>query len=465
MKVALIVPKSTLHLSTHGAPMNLCHIASYLRKTLPNVDIRIFDGSIGDEPEKCISEFRPDVVGVTATTPQAPAAYRLGDSIKKNWPDVLTVIGGIHASVLPKEALEHFDIVVVGEGEKTFSQIVQRCQNKQSQHGIIEAEPLENLDDIPIPAIDLIKLQYYLQHGINLPTLKPPVLGMVTSRGCPYRCAFCWNSFRKNKVRYFSAKRIVEEILFLREKYGVDKIYFLDDEFLINTERIKELSTLFKKYGISKWLKWACSARATTVNVPLLKMVKDMGCVMVLFGLESGTERMLRYLKSGSASVSANEKALDIAAQAGLPAGGSFIFGTPTETLEEMKETFNWILTHKTLKFVGISILAPYPGTKVWDLCNRRGLLPEKINYERIIQDASPEINTFFVTTVPQEAFVRFMKDVNRTTWFLSEVRPQRSVKKFVFMLGVPTVWRVIANHPRVVMTELMNIVKSRECR
>jgi len=102
-------------------------------------------------------------------------------------------------------------------------------------------------------------------------------------------------------------------------------------------------------------------------------------------------------------------------------------------------------------------------------------LMPEKIKKlarvanktERTIKDKFilPEINTFFVTTVPQEAFVRFMKDVNRTTWFLSEVRPQRSVKKFVFMLGVPTVWRVIANHPRVVMTELMNIVKSRECR
>lgn len=460
VKVALVIPKCNLPLTKHAPTLNLGYIASYLRKTLPNVEVRIFDGAIGEDPERGIREFQPNVVGVTATTPQAPVAYRLGDTIKRNWPDVLTVIGGIHVTVMPKEALEHFDVVVTGEGEKTFSQIVQRFQDKKSQRGIFEGEPVENLDDIPSPAFDLINMPYYISHGRFLAGLKPPTIGLVTSRGCPFRCAFCYNSFRKTKVRRFSAKRVVEEILFLRKKYGINSVFFYDDEFLIDFQRIRDLSALFKKHGISEWIRWGCQVRATTVTVPLLKMIKDMGCVVLSVGLESGSERMLQYLKSGSTTLSKNEKALNIGKQVGITMGGSFIFGTPTETLEEMKQTFNWAITHPTCKFIGILILAPFPGTKVWDLCIRKGVLPKNINYERLIPDSIPE-NVYLVTTVPHKVFSRFMKDINRTAWFINEIRPNPSVKKFMFMIGLPTGWKVLASHPWVVLKEFLNTVKN----
>jgi anaerobic magnesium-protoporphyrin IX monomethyl ester cyclase len=461
-KVALIVPCSTLHLSVHGAPMNLAYIASYLRKTMPDVEVKIFDGSIGENVERCIIDFQPQIVGLTATTPQAPSAYRLGDTIKNKWPQILTVIGGVHASIMPKEASEHFDIVVIGEGEKAFTKIVTSFKNNQRQRGILQGEPIENLDDIPSPAFDLLNMKHYFDNGIQLPTLKPPVLGMVTSRGCPYRCAFCWNSFRKTNVRYFSAKRIVEEILFLRKEYGVERLCFLDDEFLINKERIKELSILFKEHGISQWLKWACNARATTVTVPLLKMVKEMGCVMVLFGLESGNERMLNYLKAGSVKLSENENALTIAEEAGIPAGGSFIFGTPTETLEEMEESFKWIVNHPSLKVIGISILAPYPGTDVWALSVEKGLIASDINYESLIQDASPEINTFLVTSIHHKTFVNFIKKVNDATWFMNKIRLAPSIKNFLFMFRFPTSWKVLAKNPQVVRKEYENLKRHR---
>jgi anaerobic magnesium-protoporphyrin IX monomethyl ester cyclase len=460
LRVALVVPKCNLYLSVHGAPMNLAYIASYLRKAIPRVEVKIFDGSIGEDIEQSLSVFQPQVVGVTATTPQAPSAYRLGDKIRSKWSNVLTVIGGVHASVMPNEASEHFDIVIIGEGEKTFSQVVINFQNNTTQKGILQGEPLDNLDDIPSPAFDLLDMPHYLENGIQLPTLKPPVLGMVTSRGCPYRCAFCWNSFRKTKVRYFSAERIVEEILFLKKTYGVSQVYFLDDEFLINKERIDRLSKLFKETGISEWFRWACSARATTLNVPLLKKAKAMGCVLVNIGLESGTERVLKYLKSGSSTVAINEKALDIGAKAGMVMGGSFIFGTPTETLAEMNQTFQWIVAHPNLKFIGVSILTPYPGTNVWDYCVKHELITGKVNYEELIQDASPDVNTFFIASVPQKTFRRFMKDVNGATWFMSRVRPNPSIKKFLKMMGYPTSWRLLAAHPSLVLKELHNVAK-----
>jgi anaerobic magnesium-protoporphyrin IX monomethyl ester cyclase len=462
LKVALIVPKTNLYLSIHGAPMNLAYIASYLRKTVSNVEIKIIDGSIIDSVEQEIITFQPKIIGVTATTPQAPSAYRLGDTIRSKWPEILTVFGGIHASVLPEEAAEHFDIVVVGEGEKTFSQIVVDFEKNQTKKGIIQAEPLENLDDIPSPAFDLLDMPLYLKNGINLPTLKPPVLGMVTSRGCPYHCAFCWNSFRKTKVRYFSAKRIVEELKFLKNTYGVTQVYFLDDEFLINNERIEELSVLFKETGISKWFRWACSARATTITPELITKVKEIGCVLVNIGLESGNERILNYLKAGSANVATNEKALEIGTQAGMTMGGSFIFGTPTETLDEMKETFKWILTHPNLKFVGVSILTPYPGTKVWDYCVENKIINGKVDYEKLIQDASSDVNTFFIASIPKQTFVKFMKQVNQTTWFLSRIRPNPSLKNSLITLIFPTTWKILFRYPRLTLNELFHSSKKK---
>jgi anaerobic magnesium-protoporphyrin IX monomethyl ester cyclase len=460
VRVALIVPKSNLYLSVHGPPMNLAYIASYLRKVMPNAQVKIFDGSIGVNVEKSITIFQPHIIGVTATTPQAPSAYRLGDEIRVKWPQTLTVIGGVHSSVMPQEASEHFDVVIVGEGEKKFSQVVANFVSNRAQKGILQGEPIEDLDEIPSPAFDLLNMAYYLRNGIHLPTLKPSVLGMVTSRGCPYRCAFCWNSFRKTKVRYFSAERIVEEILYLKKTYGVTQVYFLDDEFLINKERIEKLSTLFRETGISEWFRWACSARATTLNVQLLKKAKAMGCVLVNIGLESGTERVLKYLKSGSSTVSINEKALEIGAEAGMVMGGSIIFGTPTETLAEMKQTFKWIVSHPNLKFIGVSILTPYPGTNVWDYCVKHKLIVGKVNYEELIQDASPDVNTFHIASLPRKTFRRFMKDVNNATWFMSKVRPNPSIKEFLKTMGYTASWKTLATHPALVLRELQNVVK-----
>lgn len=460
LKVALVVPKCGVPLV--APPMSLTYIAAYLRKTLPNVEIKIFDCAVGDDPEKGILELQPDVVGITANTLQASAAYFLGDTIKRRWPNILTVIGGVHPTVMPREALDHFDIVVVGDGEKTFSQIVQKLQQGQPQRGILEGLPAENLDEIPSPAFDLIKVKHYLGvRPADFPNLKPPTMGLITSRGCPYQCAFCWNSHRKTKVRYHSAERIVEEILFYRKEYDINSVFFGDDEFLINSKRIRELSVLFKKHGISKWLKWGCNTRATTVTIPLLRTIKDMGCVILMVGLESGTNRMLQYLKAGSATLAANEKALMMADQVGIMMGGNFILGTPTETFEEMRQTINWAMTHTKLKLMFFNMLTPYPGTSVWDLCKKKQLLPEKVDYERLSPALYSPEKMYFIATIQKRAFVKLIKDVYDILFFINQVRPNPSVKVFAFMLKFPAFWKALIFDPRIIFRELLNVVKN----
>jgi len=229
VKIALIVPESTRKFNDACPPLNLGYIASYLRKMLPYVEVRIFDGMVKQDIYGGIKSFQPSIVGVTATTPQAPSAYRLLDKIKLLYPNMYCVIGGIHASVLPEEASLHADTVVIGEGESAMVQLVKDfIENKEPQK-IVQGTPLNDLDDIPSPSFDLLDMKEYLKHGPPFPGLKHPIMSMVTSRGCPFKCPFCWNSSRTSKVRYFSAQRIVDEILFFRKEYGVNSVFFNDN--------------------------------------------------------------------------------------------------------------------------------------------------------------------------------------------------------------------------------------------
>lgn len=449
MRIALVVPETGLNFNDACAPLNLAYIASYLRKTVSSVDIKIIDGMAKQNVTGLISRFQPDIIGVTAVTPQAPSAYKLLDSIRRDMPNVFTVIGGIHASQLPYEAINHADCVVIGEGEKAFSNIVKAIINKQQVAKIIQGEPIECLDDIPSPAYDLLDMKIYLKNGSKFPKINYPNMAMVTSRGCPYRCRFCWNSNRHSTVRYFSAQRIADEILFFKKEYGINSVFFNDDEFLINSKRLQELFVLFKHYEIDKWLTWGCQARARTITLPILKLIKEMNCVLVSIGLESGCNRILNYLKNGSGSVEDNTKALSTANKVGIAMGGSFIFGTPTETFVEMKETMEWCWNNDNLMFFGINILTPYPGTQVWKDCEIFGLIPKNLDYERLIPPQYPNEKMLVVSTLPKKKFVKYVIDFHRMAWLYSHVRCNPSPKTFFKLAIAPSWWYLWIKFPK----------------
>ncbi len=452
MKVALVVPSTGLDFNDACAPLNLGYIASYLRKTVPGVEVKIIDGMAKQPVEKLLHEFQPDIVGVTAVTPQAPAAYKLLDMLRNQKSEIFTVIGGIHATQLPEEAQLHADCVVVGEGELAFSNIVKAKMKGEAIPAIVKGEPIQNLDDIPSPAYDLLDMEVYIKNGSKFPKIHYPNMAMVTSRGCPYRCRFCWNSARTHTVRYFSAQRIVDEILFFKREYNIKSVFFNDDEFLINTKRLKELAVLFEKHGINKWLTWGCQARARTINIPILELVKKMNCVLISIGLESGCNRILKYLKNNSASVEDNSKALALAKQVGITMGGSFIFGTPTETVQEMKETMNWCWKNHNLVFFGINVLTPYPGTEVWKYCAKNNLLPKGLSYEQLIPPQYPNSNMIIVSTLPKKAFLKMVIDFHRMAWLHTQVRLSPKLKTFFKLSIAPSWWYLWLTHPITVL-------------
>ena len=449
MKVALITPPSDLKLSDLCAPLNLCCLASYVRKTLPSVEVRIFDGLIKQDVKTFLQEYKPEIIGVTATTPQAPDAYKLLDWANANFPNSLTLMGGIHASVLPEEAVKHADCVVKGEGEKAIVEIIEKRMSQKSVPKIIEGVPLENLDDIPRPAFDLIDMKKYLSEPPSFPGLKEPVVTMVTSRGCPYKCPFCWNSARTFKVRYFSAQRIVDEILYFRKNYKVNTVWFADDEFLINNKRLAELAALVNKYHISDWLRWGCQARANTIDLNTLELAKSIGCVTISVGFESGCARTLDFLKCGTTTIADHERALKLAREAGVTMGGSFIFGTPGETFEEMRETLDWCENEKDLMWYGFNTLIPYPGTTVWRICQDKKLLPRNVDYRRLVPTGVPSRTYIVNHDVPLEKYQRTLIYAGIAAWFFSQARQHRSLRHFFSMATQPTWWWMWLFHPR----------------
>ena len=443
-----MVPPSQLPLSDMCAPLNLGFLASYIRKKNPSVDVKIFDGIAKQNIKGLLLEFKPDIIGVTATTPQAPDAFLLLDWAKIHLPACFLVMGGIHPSVLPGEAAEHADCVVIGEGEIALSEIIEKRRKGQSVPKIVEGTPVEQLDEIPSPAYDLIEMEKYIQNAPSFPGIKTPILTLVASRGCPHRCPFCWNSSRTAKVRYFSAQRIVDEILFAKKKYGINSAWFADDEFLINKKRINEMCFLFKKYRISDWLTWGCQARAKSIDLATLKTIKSMGCLVVSVGFESASPRILNFLKCGTTTVSDYERALSLAKKAGLTMGGSFIFGTPGESLAEMRATLNWCENEANLKFFAFNTLIPYPGTAVWKLCRWKKLLPENVDYTRLIPTGTPKKTYIVNKGVCPEVFNTLVVDAGRIAWIYSETRQNKSLKNFCRLSAHPTWWWLWLYHP-----------------
>jgi len=231
IKVALINPGKDGSLAA-TEPLSLGFIAGYLEKN--DIEVIIIDELAGQNVKKEIEKFIPDIVGITATTPCVLDAYKIADMCRKM--GILTVMGGVHVSVLPEEGLKHADIVVKGEGEIAMLDIIR--ENIKS--GIVSRPYIKNIDDIPFPARHLMQMNFYSNAKERLPNsfmfsfipLHTKFASILTSRGCPFACTFCHNSWRGIPWRFNNPERVISEIEDLIKSYGIKAIFLLKIIFL-----------------------------------------------------------------------------------------------------------------------------------------------------------------------------------------------------------------------------------------
>jgi len=262
-----------------------------------------------------------------------------------------------------------------------------------------------NLDDLPIPKRELLVIDR--------------VTYMFTSRGCPYKCSFCSSSRYWDKVRYFSAEYVANEIDVLYHKYNVRFIRFFDDLFVAKRSRIQELINALKAKNLLGKIKYSCNVTANLLNDKsdkTIKLMSELGIVSVSFGFESGDDDMLLFLKGSFVTANKNDHAINVCKKFGMAVNGSFIIGSPKETGEQIIKTYNFIKNSKIDNF-DIYFLTPLPGTPVWEIAKEKGLVSDyDFDWSKLSVNAyrSPENAIFLSETLSQAELISFYRKFKR---------------------------------------------------
>jgi anaerobic magnesium-protoporphyrin IX monomethyl ester cyclase len=329
-----------------------------------------------------IIRFEPDIVGITSVTVTFPSALQTARAIRESYPPALIVLGGPHVTVTDEQTLKEqpeTDIVVRGEGEQTMLELVDlisksNLKNLEEVAGItfrnnekIVRTPnrpfIQNLDQLPYPAYKYFPLRKYRLFG-------KLILPIITSRGCPFHCTFCLAPrMAGNRFRARSPTNVVDELEWSRDEYNADAFTFHDETFTFDKKRVLEICEEIKTRNIG--LPWDCSTRVDQVSRGLLAEMRDANCQLVSFGVESGSQKILKAMKKGT-RVEQNERAIKWAKEAGLSVSISVIIGYPGETTDTLKQTLDFIRRTEP-DTVHMSLATPYPGVELYDLMREVG--------------------------------------------------------------------------------------------
>jgi len=402
-KILLINPGRYLYAYPSLA---LAYLAAYLQRYSHFTPlIRIADENAKEDVEEAIKKFKPQIIGISATTPQVIRAHKIARFCKSFNPHSICIVGGVHISILPRRTLKEFpafDLGIYGEGEKTFQELadhlifhhyhldhidfaqIQGVVYRQEEKILLSPrrELITNLDEIPLPARRLYNLKYYRKPRQAIRGVTRRAIQMMSSRGCPYNCRFCSSHILwQRRVRFHSPERFIQEVEDLIH-LGFNGFYLHDDTFIANKERVRKICTMLLKKQYHRKMIWAAQLRPNLIqnqkDVELLKLMKAAGCIQVEYGFESGSERVLSFLKKESATVVQNQKAIDLTKKAGLRIFGNFMLGTPGETKKELLETKAFVLRNKNkLDYYQTYVTTPYPGTEVWNICRKENLLKD----------------------------------------------------------------------------------------
>lgn len=366
-------------------PLGIAYIASYLRQEGYSVGILDANAWNLDEEglEEAVREFQPDIVGITSMTIEWHNVVRAGRVVKKVSPETIVVVGGAQLSAYPEDALtfDCFDVGVIGDGEETFLEIVQRVEAGASLEGIEGTVYRSNgevkmnrsgrffkgLDSLPFPAVDLLPLDKY-----RILTVGRPFLTMVSSRGCPYRCAFCSQVYTGGGVRLRSAENVVEEIEFYVKHYNPRELVMFDETFTINKSRILKLCELIRKKGFK--FRWNIRTRVDTVDEDILRALKSAGCYSLHMGIESGDEQILKKMQK-DITLEQAEQAFKIARKLGFIVRGYFMTGYLGENLRTYRRTVEFA-KKLDLDWVSFTTTVPLPRSALYYEALKTGALP-----------------------------------------------------------------------------------------
>jgi len=269
--------------------------------------------------------------------------------------DPLYILGGPHISGKPEDALNDFDIAVIGEGEEALLEVVRKKERSKTQDTVMRCDYIKDIDSLPFPdreIIDIKSYKYYLEEKLTTT--------VISSRGCPFGCNFCANNAWGKTLRMRSPRSVFLEIEMLKDKYGYSAFMFFDDTMTVDKKRMSEICSLLKALKII----YRCFIRSDTVDKEILSKMHSSGCVEVGVGIESGSQRILNIVNKGE-TVKKDMEAIKLCHSAGVRVKGFFIIGLPGENRESVRETIEF-LEEADLDDIDVTIYTPYPGSYIY---------------------------------------------------------------------------------------------------
>lgn len=363
----------------YNPPLGLLFLAGYLLEKTAH-KVYVIDSQVEeltyDTLEQRIKNIDFEVVGITAMTFTLIDVIKTINIVKKINPECKLVLGGPHVNIYARETvnIKGVDFVVLGEGEKIFAKLIDNIddfkklkdikglvyKNKDGtivHTGLPDLISENELNKLPFPKRELTPYKKYT----SILAKRTPITTLFTSRGCPYKCSFCNRPHLGNRFRAMNATRVVQEIeecLAL----GINEFLVYDDTFTVRRDRVKKICDLIIKKDLD--IGFDIRARVDTLDEELLQLLKKAGCRGIHYGIEAGTEKILKVLRKGITLQKAKET-FELTKKHKIQILAYFMIGSPEETTEDIFETFR---ISKWLKpdFVHMTILTPFPATDIY---------------------------------------------------------------------------------------------------
>ncbi len=426
MKVLLINPPQTFYPGSEqpagNLPIGLLYIGAVLKNA--GYEVEILDAFIaaffqkGDETitvglpfdliKQQISLRKPEIVGISGPfTCQIENSIRVSKIAKEVNPNIWTVMGGPHVTLVPKDFLEevqNVDIAVIGEGEYAMLDVAQAFEGKKQlskikgiayrENGAVVVNSprslIEDLDELPFPAYDLVDMEQYLNpKKIGYRSFQNRAISMITSRGCPFNCCFCAVHLHMGqRFRAHSAEYVSNHIQYVVDKFKVKNIFFEDDNLTLDVKRFEEICDRIIERKIKIGWETPNGVRADCLNLELLKKMKKSGANSIFVGVESGDQQILDNVICKSLDLTQVIEFAKNAQQIGLKTGAFYIIGFPGETKANMQRTVDFALELKRKYDVGMHLFAATPsyGTRLYEDCKAKGYLPADLSWNSFAQ-------------------------------------------------------------------------------
>jgi len=373
MKIKLVSPRMTLR------PMD----SEFKRAMSPSLALLILAALTPDGHEVYIEDEnvgklnladQPDLVGITVNVDTSKRAYAIAQHYRQQ--GIKVILGGIHVSANPDEALAYADSVCIGEAEELWEQVLADVQTGALKKQYYHEQPT-NLANTPIPKWSLIDKAKYLYTNV-----------VVTSRGCPFRCEFCYNScaYVHHKFRNRPLEQVIQEVKAL----GTKQVMFIDDNFIGHISWTKE----FLRQIQPLHLKWHAAVSTNLVqHLDLLDEMKDSGCASLFIGFETINQASLTSVSKYQNNIESYEKLIREIHARGIMVNASLVFGFDDDEPTVFEETLNWLVKNK-IETMTAHILTPYPGTKIFQRFQAEN---------RIIDHEPTHYNTSFAVFSPRK--------------------------------------------------------------